>query len=247
MVNSYNYPDGVSLHCLWNISVSSICFPQFNFKRDSSGRLNQILVFARAWIVNFVIRNLNNSEKKTLHKFRQQCVSKVGKNNCAWKLSKPSTVAGTSFIWVGIFFSRVSQATRDQNRTLTDELVVFNSTGSERSKFHYSEQKVTWSSLNASLLLCGLYVFEWSFLGLSDRRKRRAETRSRFTQPCLKPWERGWYFTRFVTGWCSAFSVGCTCILRNVLACPKLKNKIRTSEFLSLAGLFPPRFGGKLR
>ena len=104
MVNSYNYPDGVSLHCLWNISVSSICFPQFNFKRDSSGRLNQILVFARAWIVNFVIRNLNNSEKKTLHKFRQQCVSKVGKNNCAWKLSKPSTVAGTSFIWVGIFF-----------------------------------------------------------------------------------------------------------------------------------------------
>ena len=84
-----------------------------------------------------------------------------------------------------------------QKRTLTDELVVFNSTGSERSKFHYSEQKVTWSSLNVSPLLCGLYVYEAWFLGLSDRRKRRAETRSRFTQPCLKPWERGWYFTWF--------------------------------------------------
>ena len=47
-----------------------------------------------------------------------------------------------------------------QKRTLTDELVSFNSTGSERSKFHYSEQKVTWSSLNVSPLLCGLYVYE---------------------------------------------------------------------------------------
>ena len=199
MVNSYNYPDGVSLHCLWNISVSSICLPQFNFKCDSSGRPNQILVFARASIVNFVIiiRNLNNSGK-TLYKFRQKCASKVGKNNCAWKLSKPSIVAGTSFIWVGIFFRSYHKppGTRNEHWLTSWSFLIRRS--QKDSSFTIAGKK--------SLGLAWMWVFfsaaytclnEVWFLGLSYSRKRRAETRSRFTQPCLKPWERGWYFTRF--------------------------------------------------
>lgn len=110
MVNSYNYPDGVRQHCLRNFSVPLICFHQFKLKRDSSGRPNQILMFAGASLTS-------------LYTYCKNIVPHL--YECAFFFRGHHKPPGTRNV---------------QWRTNCSFLKL---TGSERSKFHYSEQKKT--------------------------------------------------------------------------------------------------------